>query len=476
MSERFVKSGPRPWCFLAVVTLLVSTVSLWGGDEKVEAYLREQQEICRNAEAKWRAAKSPGEGSAEGDALVMAAIHADRPDLVDEVLASGDPLQRRLPVPNGSRRVLLRIMHEFKGVHAQLSDEMFASIRWQNNPESWLARRITKDAIEVWTPKHGWLFDSRGRLLNEARPTRRAGWGREWYGVFLPDGRWITTDVDEMDGILRFFSASGKESRALTCEDLAPRPVDGGSKLIGWARSDCDGKGWVVNVGSEGGWATVWVGREGSARILKPGEQWALCYPRALGPRGTWLGMSVPDDAGQTRLSRGAASHGPGVGFPDYDIDAAMGKSIRVANGDAVFGFWPDRTSFFIGAERYEDSMFETEESKLHEAGGWRTRKLADDALGNPIRIVDKTWFFDADEKLMGWIRARRIGDAADGRSMLFRNTFDGRVITIEPDLRITAMRRFVWSNGATADAAVLWDDLRVGIFIQHHRLILAKW
>jgi hypothetical protein len=461
---------------MAVVNLLASAASLRGADEKMEAYLREQQEICRQAEAEWRAAKSPGEGSQEGDALVTAGIHADRPDLVDEVLAGGDPLKRRLPVPNGGRRVPLRIVHEFKGVHARLSDEMFASIRWQNGPASWLTRRITKDAIEVWTPKHGWLFDRRGQLRNEARPARRAGWGREWYGAFLPDGRWITTDVDEMDGTLRFFSALGKESRALTCEELAPRPDNGGSKLIGWARSDREGKGWVVNVGSEGGWATVWVGREGSARVLKPGERWALCYPRALGPRGTWLGMSVPDDAGQTRLGRGEDGHGAGVGFPVYDVDEAMEKRIRVANGDAVFGFWPGRTNFFIGAERYEDSMFETQKSDLHEAGGWRTRKLADDALGDPTRIVDKTWFFDANEKLMGWVRGRRIGDAADGRSMLFRNTFDGRIITMGPDLQVKAIRRFVWSNNTTADAIVLWDDLHLGIFIHYHRLILAKW
>lgn len=476
MSERFVKSGFGLWCFVTVMSLLLSAVSLWAADEKMDAYLREQQEICRKAEAEWRAARSPGEGTPEADALVMAAIHADRPDLVDEVLAGGDPLKRRLPVPRGSRRVPLRIVHEFKGVHARFSDEMFASIAWRNSPKGWLTRRITRDAVEVWTPKHGWLFDGQGRLRNEARPKRRTGWGREWFGAFLPDGRWITTDVDEMDGMLRFFSASGKESRVLTCDDLAPRPANGGVKLIGWARSDREGKGWVVNVGSEGGWATAWVGPTGPARVLKPGEPWALCYPRALGPRGTWLGMSVPDDTGQIRLSRGEASHGPGVGFPDYDVGKTMEKEMRVANGNAVFGFWPGRTSFFIGAERYENSMFETEESDLHEAGGWRTRKLVEDTFGDPIRVVDKTWFFDADEKLMGWVRARRIGDAGDGQSMLFRNTFDGRIITIGPDLQIKATRRFVWSNDTTADAIVLWDDLRLGVFIHHHRLILAKW
>ena len=31
--------------------------------------------------------------------------------------------------------------------------------------------------------------------------------------------------------------------------------------------------------------------------------------------------------------------------------------------------------------------------------------------------IIDKTWFFDAEGKLTAWIRARRLGDAADGRA-----------------------------------------------------------
>lgn len=475
MTEQLMKSGQGVWGRIAVATFLISAVSLWAADTEVDAYLRESDETCRKAEVVWRAAKCPGEGSAEGEALIDAAVHADRPDLVDEVLAEGDPLKHMLPVPRGGRRVPLRIVHEFKGVRAQWSSETFASIAWNGGPESWLARRMTKDAVEVWTPKHGWLFDGRGRLRNEAHPPRRAGWGREWYGAFLPDGRWVTTDVDEMDGTLRFFSASGKELRALKCEELAPRPHDGGVKLLGWGRSDRDGKGWVVNVGSEEGWATVWVAPSGLARILQPGERWGLCYPRALGPRGIWLAMRVPDDSGRIRLWRGEASHGPGVGFPSYGIESSE-KLLRIANGDEVFGFWPGRTSFFIGAERYEQSMFGVDKSELHEAGGWRTRKLFDYDTGDPTRIVDKTWFFDSGAKLLGWVRARRIGDAADGRSMLFRNTLDSRIITMGPDLRVKATRRFVWSNGSTADAIVLWDDLRMGIFIQHHRLILARW
>src|SRR5205823_1644633 len=139
----------------------------------------------------------------------------------------GGPVQKKmLPLPPGGRRVELRIVRTFTEFPAKLEDEMFSSLTWE---ESWLARRLTSDRIEVWTPRHGWLFDQNGRLLHEARPLRRTGHGREWYGAFLPDGRWVTTDLDEMDGTLAFFSAAGEPLRTLTCEELAPPPKDRGA-------------------------------------------------------------------------------------------------------------------------------------------------------------------------------------------------------------------------------------------------------
>ena len=130
-----------------------------------------------------------------------ASIHADRPDLVEQVVARGDVLKRMLPVPRGGERVKLRTLHIFAEFPAQLDQEMFASF---SREQGWLARRVTKDAVEVWTPNHGWLFDGQGQLLHEAHPPRGTGYGREWYGAFLPDGRWVTTDLDEMDGRLQF--------------------------------------------------------------------------------------------------------------------------------------------------------------------------------------------------------------------------------------------------------------------------------
>ena len=90
--------------------------------------------------------------------------------------------------------------------------------------------------------------------------------------------------------------------------------------------------------------------------------------------------------------------------------------------------------------------------------------------------VVDKTWLFNPAGKLSGWVRARRVGDSADGRSELFRMTADSRILLLGPDLSVQAMRRMVWPEGSIADAVFLWDDLRLGLFILDHHLVLAGW
>ena len=59
---------------------------------------------------------------------------------------------------------------------------------------------------------------------------------------------------------------------------------------------------------------------------------------------------------------------------------------------------------------------------------------------------------------------------------MLFRVTADSRIMTLGADLRVKAMRRFVWKDGSTANTVVLWDDLSRGLFIRNQHLILASW
>jgi hypothetical protein len=465
---------------------LSAALFLWAGrfrgaQPPARNYAQEARDRCQQAEKAWQQAGSPAEDSPTGDALVVAAIFADRPDLVDTVLTHEPTYQGPISIPRGGRTVPLHILHGFTTFTSDLQSEMFASIEY---PETgWLARRITPDAIEVWTPKHGWLFSGDGRLFHQATVHRGTGFGRQWYGAFLPDGRWVTTDLQDTDvhlpdtdGRLTFFSAKGRRQRSLSCEELAPS--DGKyADLIGWARSDREGQGWVVNVGSEEGRATVWIGPTGPARILKPGERWGLCYPRALGPRMTTflLTLGVPDDQSQWELSQNNTGHGPGVGFPEYEResfpasrhwDDSRRSGHVIPGGNNVFGFWPGKSSYFIGAEEYRDPP----NANVH------TRKRFDRLDSSVVAIIDKTWFFDSADKLLASLRARRIGDAADGRSMLFRVTADSRILTLSPDLQVKAMRRFVWHDHSTADAVALWDDLRLGLFIRNERLILASW
>lgn len=432
-------------------------------------YARETEERCRQAEANWRKAGAPGASTRTGDALVEAAISANRADLAEQVLAGPNLGKRMLRAPPGGQRVRLHVLRTFTEFPAHLADEMFASFSGENR---WLARRLTKGNVEVWTSGHGWLFDRKGRLLHEAALRRGTGWGREWYGAFLPDGRWVTTDREAMDGQLAFFSPAGEWLRSLTCEQLAPPPADHGANLLGWGRSDRRGAGWVVNVGSEDGWATVWVGPNGPARVLGDGHKWDLCYPRALGPRGTCWSMRVPDDAGTWGLTRGEAGHGPGVGFPSYSRDlwrsheTGEAVSYTIPGGNYVFGFWPGKSSFFVGAEDYE----------REKVSDRRTRKFQGDAQPDPVPIIDKTWLFDTTGNLTHWVRARRIGDAADGHAELLRMTADSRIMTLGANLRVRAMRHFTWEDGSTGDAVALWDDLRLGLFIRHDHLVLASW
>jgi hypothetical protein len=44
------------------------------------------------------------------------------------------------------------------------------------------------------------------------------------------------------------------------------------------------------------------------------------------------------------------------------------------------------------------------------------------------------------------------------------------------PDLTIAAIRRPTWPDGSTADAVIVWDDLKLGLFVRKHRLVLARW
>lgn len=475
----------RPLLLIGRILGIVALLAIAHGPAFSQATDEERASAFRRTYAAWRKAGYPDLYSHRSQSLLDAAFEVGRGDVLEALLTRGPVLRKMVRIPPGGRPTPLQVVRTFKEVSAALDEEMFSSMihSWQKG-EGWLARRLTADRIEIWTPAHGWLYDGAGRLVHEAAPPRRTGKGREWFGAFLPDGRWITTDLDEMDGNLYFFSKEGVLLRTLTHEALAPDEYHERS-LLGWGRSDKIGTGWVVNVGSEEGRATVWVGPEGPARMLQGFERWQLCYPRALGPRGWYIEMSVPDDSGQYLLSRREAGHGKGVGFPSYGLGdpksraappskesdpVEPGSTLMIPNGNEVFGFWPGRRDFFLGSEDYNGLSVRGPEAsdKVYEPSGYASRKG-----GNNI---DKTWFFNPDMRLAAWIRARRIADAADGRAMLFRVTADSRIVTLSPDLEVQAMRRMTWKDGSTADAVTLWDDLRMGLFIRDKHLVLARW
>lgn len=418
--------------------------------------------------AQWKQETNPKRRAELGDALIEAAIHklraaydddeegeAKAKALVNEVTADGKLAATEIRLPEKRARVRLSVLRAIPiPPHKEYSNE----------PEP-VIRRITKAAFELWMPRHGWLFDSKGQLLNEARPPRRDGSGREWYGAFLPDGRWVTTDLWDYDKTLTFFSRSGKWAREVFSDVLLPpeerlRPYEHGA-LLTWARSDREGKGWVVFVGENEGRGAVWIGPSGAARSLGAWEPWKLCYPRALGPRGfPNIHLSVPDDRQERIFSRSEAGHGPGVGYPHYSwsrvrnsgkdektkaseemVEERAFHSVVVADGE-TFGFWPGSQKSYVSAGADNE---------------WRT------------------WFFDEHAHFEHWIAARRIADAADGRSMLF-GAQDGSVVTVSPDGVPCVPTLFEGKDGARAEVVELFADLQIGFFKLKEALVLARW
>ena len=473
---------------LLAALALVAVRSAAALDDRDREFAQRGRE-CDKLFVQWRRTRDPRARARLGGELIRAAIQVGERRYVEEVAADGKLSAKELRFPRRPRTVPLRELRTFDGIETSPSQEdgyhVIDDGPDPSTAKGWLVRRITHDAWEVWTPTHGWLFDAKGQVLNEARPIRGDGTGREWYGAFLPDGRWVTTDLQEHDDRLTFFSRDGQRLRQLTSAELAPYKSEDGSEdtslcLLGWARSDKDGSAWVVNVGDNQGYATVRVGPEGPARVLGGIERWGLCRPRALGPRGWYISLDVPDDAGQTMLNRRVPGHGMGLGYPEYRLSEAKAFSLQevpdyefdedpasdepvdgvvLPDGNDVFGFWPGGQDLFICTE------------KEFGIGGPKLKGGAEE-----YPDVDKTWFFDRRWRLQGWTRARRLADAADGRSMLLRTDGDGRIVTLGPDQRASEVRRFVWPDGKTADAVTLFDDLRLGLFVRRSRLVLAGW
>jgi hypothetical protein len=322
----------------------------------------------------------------------------------------------------------------------------------------WVIRRLSANRIEVWLPRHGWLFDTNGKLLNEAHPPRRDGVGREWYGAFLPDGRWVTTDLWSEDKVLTFFSPRGQWLKEIPADELVPRKPDEywwNLSTIGWCRSVRSGDAFIVSVGQNGGRGVAWVNWKGEHRILShPNDPWKLCYPRDLEPKGTYTFRSVPNDRRQITLTRHEDSHGRLVGFPVYETDPDHLK-VRIPDGEA-FGFWRDSQNVYIVTERTT----------------WIRDALGEGHSGPTTR---RSMFYNVDGEFAGWIDAWRIADAGTGDGMLFVDQ-QQRVISLTKKLTIAGIEQFNWSGGTVAEPARLFPDVRLGFFSRDGKLVLAKW
>jgi len=415
--------------------LLLLCACCWCPAEEEEA---DPSVECTTRLEAWRKPDAEHDDQTRTD-LIEAAIRAERPEVIEEVAAGGDPSALEIQPSADTKDIAVSIVRDLGEV------------------ENGVFRRMTKNRFEAWSSAHGWLFNAKGKLLGEALPPRRDGTGREWYGAFLPDGRWVTTDLWEYDRTLTFFSREGKWLQEIPSEQLAPpkEARDGnGHDLIGWARCDRNGEGWVVSIGPRDGRARVFVTPNGKTRLMEgslPGENdtqskpwaepWKLCYPRDLEPKGYYIALYRPSDDYLSQISMNRPGHGLWSGFPVYE----WGKESKtiIPNGGHNFGFLPGTHAVYISTDWFDQKE-------------------------------NKTWFFGAEGKCRGWARGAYLTDSADEKAIWLLNQ-GNEVVSLGLDLKPRARMRFTL-RGASAKPVKLFPGLRLGFFALDKKMILARW
>jgi hypothetical protein len=423
-----------PLLFLTVFVFLPWVIVIHANGQETDPAAK-----ATELHGQWKKEKDLVHRNELADQVIRASYYGDKPEYVEDIARDGEP-QRLLTAFPKPGEVRLQAITRLAGVNYQAG----------NYPASPVIRRITEDRIEVWTTKEGWLLDAEGRIKNHVVVPRRDGTGREWFGAFLPDGRWITTDIWEMDKTVTGYSADGKWLWEIKGAQIFPPGKDDETQsLIGWARSDRDGEGWIVSVGSEGGRGYAWIDGSNPAHIKRDVNPWKLAYPRALGSRGYYCFLSVPNDEFDFELHRAATFHGVDSSFPSYGLP---NRSVQLPS-DGTFGFWPDSMQTYI------------------ESDGWTTSTEG---------AQHRTWFFDKKGRYQGEIVAAYLADADNNRDLLFL-TPDQMVLQLTPNLKVKKTRRFVWKEGdKSAQPIFLQEDLRIGIFTQpkglKNEVVLARW
>jgi hypothetical protein len=388
--------------------------------------------------AAWKAEHNAARRAEIGRGLVEAIIHEielPQINIADEVARDGLPVRIIATPPAETHR--LKPLALLPGVRA--SDDAW--------PASPVFRRLADDRIEAWTTGEGWLFDGTGKLVTHVKVPRRDGSGREWFGAFLPDGTWITTDLWQQDEQINAFNARGKWLWEMKGADilkhLPPPPADstnsGAKPLICWARADRIGQGWVVCVGEDWNTTCALVAESKTVAPVPEGEDaWDLVYPRAMGTRGFYTALGISADDGEFQLGREEPMHGAGVGWPAYSLTPGSWSRI-IRGGDHHFGFWPRSHALFVEAE------------------------------GDEFLAPHRVWFFNDDGRYAGEIAGNYLGDAANRYGLLV-TVPGGGVATLMPAPKgptATQVRLFTWPDGTRAVPLALYDDLHLGFFLR---------
>ena len=386
----------------------------------------------------WLQEHDPAKRQARAAGLINFLIYnqdAQHLSLADEVTRDGAP-QNELKATDSAQVVKLNPLTLLTGVH----DDPGAY------PVSPIFRRITAQRFEAWTSTEGWLFNDQGKLLVHVKVPRRDGTGRQWFGAFLANGSWITTDLWADDRQLNQFTPGAKWQWVLhgtrIVSQLPKLPADDSMTgeirpSIGWARADKTGNRWLVCLGVDWSRGYALIGKNGSIQPLADTiDLWKQVYPRAMSVRGSYNDLYTTSDDGEITLHRNEASHGMEVGWPRYVFSDDLPDRI-IREGNDSFGFWPHSRHTYIGSTNDDRSSH--------------------------------LWFFDPAGKYEGESDASFLGDAADGKSLLLLNPA-GQVLKVtagKAGLAIKDVRAFQWPDGSPAIPVAVYDDLGMGFFLR---------
>jgi hypothetical protein len=335
----------------------------------------------------WKTESDPAKRKQLADLLLDAIIkwYENQPlDIADEVARDGLP-RKDTAAPKDCIKVTLRPLMTLPEAH---------TIEYPASP---VFRRFSATCFEAWTSKEGWLFDQDGKVLAHVVVSRRDGVGREWFGAFLPNGRWITTDLWAEDKQVNAYNIQGRwlwelegekilAANPLPNDDFEPHP----KPLIDWARADRTGKRWLVSVGSNLSQVSVLVDQRGGITKLPKGvTEWSEVYPRAMGVRGGYVAFGTSSDDGAVSLGFTTVAHGPFCPWPAFDT--SLGWGVRMHDTTLSFGFWPRSHAVYI-EQRGPDGL-----------------------------SPDLIWVFDAKGRYQGEIHGFHLGDAATGEIFFSR-------------------------------------------------------